>query len=419
MASTKVLKNIGLDDSATGFQTFNDDEPTAASFNDEVFVTGNVYASRSSDGGATWAFIDPFTSFPVPATGGPFCCDQVTLHERSRNLWLWLLQYRSGPTGANIFRLAASTSGKPEGWVFWDFAPGGVAPEWATNVMFDFPHMATSNNHLYISYNVFTVNPPPGAFQAAVVFKVGLDALAQKDLTGAVEVFRVANLGSLCLTRGATTDMFFGSHLGVAPLQVFRWPDAPGSGISKFTVMPSPWNGSFKRGQYQAPGPGGEWLAKLDARVTGAWVVGNEAGFLWAALPGDGRPRPYVRAVIVDTGTQQVVAQPDIFSPDFAWAYPAAYPNADGQVGLSVCFGGGSFNPGHAVGFLDGHQWAFPFAQTRASTHGPRNQVWGDYLSVTPHNPNATDWVASGFTLQGGNDLENIEPRYVEFAVGP
>src|SRR2546423_1042276 len=81
---------------------------------DEVFVTGNVYASRSSDAGASWSFVNPFTTFP--ATEGGFCCDQIVLHESSRNLWAWLLQYRTGQTGTNIVRLAASSNGKPEKW---------------------------------------------------------------------------------------------------------------------------------------------------------------------------------------------------------------------------------------------------------------------------------------------------------------
>jgi hypothetical protein len=410
MASTNVLKNIGLDDNATGRQTFNDDEPTAASSGDEIFVTGNVYASRSSDGGSTWSFVNPFTTFP--ATEGGFCCDQVVVHERSRDLWVWLLQYKTGPTRTNIARLAVA-SGKPQGWVFFDFAPSGVDQEWATDTMFDYPHMATSDNHLYFSFNVFKLNPEQ--LVAAVVFKIALDGLANKDLTGAVEVFRESRFGSLCLTGGATTDMFFGSHHGVGPLHVFRWPDAAGSAISDFDAMPSAWNG---RGGFRAPGPRGEWLDKLDSRITGAWTVGDEAGFLWSAQPRTGRPQPYVKGVVVDTNTRTVVAEPDIFSGDFAWAYPATYPNARGQVGLSIAFGGGAFNPSHAVGFLDGHQWAVPFVQTKAGTDAPTNQVWGDYLSVAPHNPDDESWVASGFTLQGGNALEDLEPRYVEFAPG-
>src|SRR5215207_1850683 len=137
MPSVQFLTNTGLTDAATGIQTLTDDEPTAAAFLDHVFFTGNVYASRSQDGGATWSFVDPFTSFPLAAGG--FCCDQVTLHEPGRNLWIWLLQYRTGLDGTNIFRLAVSTSGQPTDWVFWDFSPSQIDSAWTSNVMFDFP----------------------------------------------------------------------------------------------------------------------------------------------------------------------------------------------------------------------------------------------------------------------------------------
>ena len=120
MASVRLDKNISLPDSATGIQTLTENEPTAASFLDTVFVTGNLFASHSSDGGANWTFIDPFTAFPAAAGG--FCCDQMMLHERSRNLWLWVLQYRTDANGSNIFRLAVSTSGgAPGSFSFYDF----------------------------------------------------------------------------------------------------------------------------------------------------------------------------------------------------------------------------------------------------------------------------------------------------------
>jgi hypothetical protein len=81
------------------------------------------------------------------------------------------------------------------------------------------------------------------ASAGANVFQVQLDALARLDLTNSVLVFRTGpnDPASLCLTRGATTDMFFASHDGTGntPLRVFRWPDAPGASITSFDVTPS------------------------------------------------------------------------------------------------------------------------------------------------------------------------------------
>ena len=76
----------------------NVDEPSAAINGDVVVYTGNWYAARSVDGGQTFDFIDPFTSFPDPPNLG-FCCDQVVNYIPSIDTFVWLLQYgpKSGP----------------------------------------------------------------------------------------------------------------------------------------------------------------------------------------------------------------------------------------------------------------------------------------------------------------------------------
>jgi hypothetical protein len=423
MPSIQQVKNVALNNAATSGATATVSEPTAASVGNEVFYTGNWFTSHSADGGTNWTFVNPFNEpFPAgaPATPGAFCCDQIVIHERTRNLWILVLQYSIGAGGTNAFRIAVSTSGKPgPPWTSFAFAPD---PALGTNqVEFDFPHAATSDNHLYVSYNVYRA----GHFAGASVFQIELDALARRDLTGAVRVLRTdaSEVGSLCLTRGATSDMFFASHdgSGNSPLRVFRWPDAPGAPITRFDVTPSTWHGSFKAdpGAFSSPGPDGEWMRRLDSRVQGGWVTGTQAGFLWSALPGTGRPQPYIKAVVFDTSSGQVLFEPDIFSHDFAYAYASVFPNAEGKVGLSVSFGGGQFNPSHAVSWLDGQQWITPFLLTRSSTHAPFDAAWGDYCSCALHHPDATNWVASGYTLQNGRQQDFIEPQYVEFAAGP
>lgn len=409
MASVRLVKNIGLGDAATGVQTGTVAEPTAAGFNNELFVTGNWFASRSANGGASWSYVSPFSAFPSVAGG--FCCDQVVLHERNKNLWLWILQYvQQG--GTNAFRLAVSTSGKAAPpWTSWTFSPPSVDPGWATNAWFDYPDAAVTNNHLYVTFNVFNT---AGNWLAAVVFKYPLAALAGKTNLP-WEFFKVTDFGSLRLVRGATTDMFFASHRGVNPVRVYRWPDAPGSSISWFDVSPGGWRGNTP---YSSKGPGGaEWLARVDPRITGAWTVGRQAGFLWSSNSISGRPQPFVKAVVVDTTTKAIVSQPDIWNPSVAWAIASACPNVNGAVGASMFYGGGTAHPTHVVGILAGGSWSF--AASRASTNGPAGGTWGDYVSCQLHDPGGKEWVASGYTLQGGNDGQFIEPQYVHFAAGP
>lgn len=416
MASVRLDRNVRLTDAATGLQTSTDHEPTLACFLDTVFVTGNMFASHSADNGSTFTFIDPFTAFP--ATAGGFCCDQIVIHERMHNLWLWVLQYRTDANGSNIFRLAVSPSGGAPGtYSYYDFAPGELDTAWATGVMFDRPDMATTNNHLYITFNVFDTTVTPNNFLAMVVYKIPLDQLAAlQALTWRFHRLDSPDGRAIAFARGAATEMFYAGHqLSGGDVRIFRWPDLPlEASITQFDVSPSTWTGV---GPYTAPGPGGEWLSKLDSRVMTGWCTGGQVGFLWTANGDSTRPMPYIKAIVVDTNTQSIVAQPDIHNPSLAFAYPACCPNINGTVAISMFQGGGAADPMHIVGFLDGASWILQ--GTIVSSHAPTGGIWGDYLSCQTHDPDGVDWVASGFTLQGGTGGASVDPQYVRFGVGP
>src|SRR5262249_22463235 len=63
----------------------------ATSATNVVFYSGNVFASFSTDGGASFTFVNPFTQFD-PLDGG-LCCDQTVIYDPTRDLMIWQLQY--------------------------------------------------------------------------------------------------------------------------------------------------------------------------------------------------------------------------------------------------------------------------------------------------------------------------------------
>ncbi|MGA5285442.1 hypothetical protein ACPCSK_34460 [Streptomyces griseoincarnatus] len=418
----KLVKNFGLDNVATGVDTSTTNEPTAARYLDQVFMTGNDFASYSNDGGANWTHIDPAFEFPFAAGG--FCCDQKVLHHLGRNLWIRVLQYATPPGGgSNLIRLAWSTNGTPAPGSWWvhDIIPQLFDPTWQTGIEFDRCDIATTSNHLYITINVFKIST--GKFIAALVLKAPLDDL---EAHVANYVFyrldtTFGNRGGLGLTHGATTDMFLMGAETTSPVRIFRWPDAVGSSMSYADVPTTfPWEGSRAKDAYVSTCPNGvtNWLRRSDCRPTAGWVTGNRVGFMWMALQDATHPQPWIKTLIADTSTFTSVSEPDLWSTDIAWAYPAACPNSNGVLGVTLFVGGPTLNPRHAVGFRDGDQWRFQ--STRDSTHAPTASPWGDYLSCATHHPFATDeWVASGYTLQGGTDGKWVEPQYVQFRVGP
>jgi hypothetical protein len=273
---------------------------------------------------------------------------------------------------------------------------------------FDYPDAAVSANHLYVTFNAFN---SADSWQRAMVFKLPLDTL--KSASGlAYQWWSTTTHGSLRLSQGAGASMFFASHNASTQLRVFGWPDNSNT-IAWFDVTVSSWAAR----PYSAPGPGGvEWLARIDSRITGAWISGTRAGFMWTAAARSGRPMPYVKTAIVDTTTRTLVEEPDIWNQQSTYAYPAACPNTQGVVGVSLMFGGGLRHPTHVVGFRDGGTWRL--VTTRSGTHGPTAGAWGDYLACRRNYPQSSEWVASGYTLQGGTDRSNVEPQFVHFGIG-
>lgn len=396
-----LLQNLGLDNTATSELTSSVCEPTAAANDRQLFMTGNWFASRSVDAGANWTLVDPFTSFP--ATAGGFCCDQVVLYNARHRIWIWLLQYSTNAAGTNIFRIAVCRDTSFGSWYYWDFAPASLNAAWGDQ-WFDYPDMAVTNAQLFVTFNMFRGN----TWQRAVVFRMPLATLASGGSLG-YRWWATTSNGSIRLTRGAGATMYMGSHNSVSQLRVFQWPDSATT-LSWSDVNVRPW----AAGAYAAPGPGGvNWLGRLDPRITGAWVGAGQIGFMWSANRDSTHPLPYIRVVRVRETSKALVDEPDIWSRTSAWAYPAAAPNAAGVVGFSAFYGGGTRHPGHVVGVKTASGWDTTL--TRTSTHSPPDQAWGDYLSCVAHHATPAQWVASGYTLQGGTNRRNIEPRYVRF----
>ena len=396
-----LVQNIGLDDTATSTRTSAICEPTVASNRNQLMMTGNWFASTSADAGANWTFVDPFTRFP--ASAGGFCCDQVVLYNPRHRIWIWLLQYSTSGSGDNIFRLAVCREATFGSWYYWDFAPRNLNAAWTTT-WFDYPDMAFTNDNLFVTFNAFIGN----AWQRSVVFRFPLATLAAGTSLG-YRWWSTTSNGSIRLCRGAGPVMYMGSHNSLSQLRVFQWADAAAA-ISSTNVNVRAWTA----GAYSAPGPGGvNWLSRLDPRITGAWVGAGRIGFMWSANRDTNHPLPFVRVARINESTKALVDEPDLWSRTAAWAYPAAAANAQGEAGISVFYGGGTRHPGHVVGIKTASGWEMQLSRT--STHGPADQSWGDYLSCLAHHDEDRHWVASGYTLQGGNSRKNIEPRYVRF----
>jgi hypothetical protein len=195
-----LVQNLGLDDTATSQLTATVCEPTAAANDQQLFTTGNWFASSSVNGGANWTFVNPFTRFP--ASAGGFCCDQIVLYNAAHHIWIWLLQYVSTANGDNIFRLAVCRDTQFGSWYYWNFAPKNLNAAW-NKQMFDYPDMACTDANLFVTFNMFLGNP----WQRAVVFRFPLATLASGASLG-YRWWATTNNGSIRLSRGAGATMY-------------------------------------------------------------------------------------------------------------------------------------------------------------------------------------------------------------------
>lgn len=412
-AATTVRLNTSrpLADTATNNVTSHVNEPSLAVRGQEILFTGNWYAAFSTDGGTTFSYINPATTFPA-IPNRPFCCDQVALYDARHDLMIWFLQYVEDSSG-NTGRLAVAHGSDiaNQQWRYYDFTPQSVG-NW-TNEWFDYPDLAVGEKYLYITTNVFTTQTDQ--FARALILRIPLDKLqAYQSLN--YDHFDTTQDFSLRPTQGATDTMYFANHISTNTLRVFTWPENSAT-ISGTTTTVQVWSNATRT----APGPDNrDWLGRVDSRITAAWLSGNTIGFAWTAAQDNNFPFPLVRVAVMDKNTKAVVSQPHLWNSNFAYAYPAAASNSNGRVGISVHFGGGSqFFPSHAVGVLDSSNSTWEVVTTANGTHGPSTNRWGDYLAVRRHGSDPQAWVATSFTLQGGPSATDVEPRYIHFSLGP
>lgn len=401
-----LYRNIGLTDADTGGRTSTVGEPNVANSRGRIFYSGNWYAAKSLDKGGTWTAISPFTA--LPEVDGGFCCDQTLIYERSRDILVWILQYIE-QGGKNTLRIAinAGATLEDDSWYWWDFSPEGVNAEWAGE-WFDYNHVATSDNYLYVGTNVFT--SIADHFTRAVMFRLPLDALANASQLD-YSYFSTPDNFSLRCVQGAGDVMYFASHNSDSQLRVFSWPENADE-VSFDDVDITRWT----RGSYVARGPDNRnWLSRCDPRITGGAFSNGAITFAWTVNALDNRPLPHVRVVQIDAASMSVINEPDIWNEEYAFAYPALSPNRRGVVGISLFRGGGDIHPGHVVGVRDEDGGLWDLKATRNGTDGPADGKWGDYVGIVPFSDSGFTWFSSGFTLQGGGSRSNIEPRVVQF----
>lgn len=378
-------------------------EPSVGTQGDGIFMTHNWYAEISTNNGASFSYISPYTMFPrTGAFSGGFCCDQRVAQDPSRNLIFWLLQYNktnSTSTGTNGYRIAVAHGQAglaTNTWQFHDFAPADFG---LTGVWLDFPHMQVSSNYLYFTANAFTTSS--NSFHRAVIGRIPLAALdANTPFT--MDTF-VTTLFSLAPVSGATDTMYFGTRVSSNSISVLSWPESAQSP----TVVTLGGLASTNSSGFTCPTPDGlNPCGRADTRMQTGWVTASELGFMWSAGSDGLHPYPYTRVAILNPASPStVISQPDIFSTTAAMLYPAVAVNARGHLGGTIDrLGGSGFTSLRAIirddfsPSVSTSGWeTFAVAEGNSGT----SARWGDYNGIVAHEKYPNTWVAAGHVQLG------------------
>ena len=384
------------------------------------FVTGNSYATRSTDSGANWTPIDPLALFG--SIDGGFCCNQRVLYEPSRDITIWYMQYAYSATtqrasvviavavGANI------DAGANGIWQYWRLDPGhfGRGPREAL----DFPDVALSANHLYCTSNVWN---DASQYQDSIVWKMPLDELLAGGTLNLWYWRRAGGLGggpSYRFTQGAEGTMRLASHNSTASMRIFRNDDLPSNSPMPFVDRAVPtWSDTG----YRALAPNGvNWLGNADGRITSGYTTRGEYGFLWTSAAFGGQTQPHVRIARFRPSDDALVGTDLIWNNSFGWAYAACQTNLVGDVGIVLAFGdatgAGTFHPSTVGRVRDDCDPAFSGGGFPLlgllGVRSPSVPYWGDYFSVQRHEPRTLRFVTATMSMNNAGDQR---PRWVSF----
>jgi hypothetical protein len=412
-----------------------------------VFFTGNWFAARSTDGGKTFVYVDPFAGWTEPSK---FCCDQLVLADEARNMLLWLRQgatYTDPKTEnfENEIKLGVSIDGGVK-FRTYTFKPTDIKSGW-TNQWLDYPEMQIGAKFLYLSFNLFDAKDNA---TRSLMLRLPLDTLKAGDpLT--YQHYSSEKWFTFEPVAGADHIMYWAANSGDGEVEdehgangtsteqerrvgIWKW-DEISNKISFVARKVPPWSSTTK-GDAVCGSKVGNWTGRLDDRITAGARYRIHAtdiqypgrmvlGWWWTVKQGGSFPLPYIEGVAFfeDTLTQipGSAGRPTLADGTSCFAYPAAAVNRRGDLALVFNYSSGA-EDGHKpnVGFAVADEYvqappAWITYLVQASRSRPQSNEWGDYNTVRSFSPSGDVWGGAAHFLP---TAERNDPAPVYFVFG-
>ena len=207
------------------------------------------------------------------------------------------------------------------------------------------------------------------------------------------------------VSQNGSDGVFWAGHVNNSTLKVYSMFDADGF----YSWRDVPINSWPNNTISSIAANGTDWLqdASWKTYVRAAAIRGNTVSFAWNASSGGGFPQPHVQIAQIRTDTWALEHQMQIWNPDFAFAYPYFETNAEGELGMIVAFGGGTFNASSGVGVWGDFVVYYP----RLSDMSRNN--YGHYHTARRSGADRMQWVGAGYNHNADG---SVLPYYLRFS---
>jgi hypothetical protein len=386
-----------------------------------VMLSYNTNALLSTDGAASYKLLNPTTIFP----SGPgkdsagnsldagLCCDQKFQYVPQIDRFIWLMQFcGTGPggclNGINRIRIAAASTqdvinSNGTSWTYWDLLSSTFN---LGNTTMDYPDLSVGDNYLYFSADKVG--------SGLLVVRIPLSEI-RDNKTINMNYTNPTDSGSAYgghVSQNTGDTVFWAGHKDSSTMTIFDFPESGNQYFWRDVSLTNSWTKS----QPSSIAPDGtDWLSfnfPKNAVLGITRRAANEAWFAWTAGSNSNFKNAQVQVVEINTSNYSVISQWQIWNDDYAFAYPSLATNGNGEVGISLAWGGKTYYGNHAVGILGDFIVWYPESSDAA------NSRWGDYVSVLQNTPNSLMYDASGYAVFKNTPPASgtrFDPYYIQF----
>jgi len=403
-------------------------EPAGAGNGPLVFMAGNFrHAERSFNGGVTWASV----ALPAgPADAPILCCDHDVQIDNARRMWIHSYLYINSTASNGVVRFDIRRNFSAAPVISYILDPAGTA----NNILPDYPHIGLTDKWLWITTNEIV----GGSSQRARMYRVDLANIFDAVPVPAQAFFQwpATTEGQKVWTpaQGAEKRRYqVWSHAVSSTVdRWFLWRDSATSPtISTVALNASAYIDADCRGGTN----NADYWGILNSSAHGFQrrnvVAENKVGTYFGVGPDSshvqGHIHGYLRAATPATGTGEtnlgaVIAQTALANSGVCLGFPHVTANKKGHLGFAIAVGGRAGAGGTAVGpaagiaddftSLANPLVVFPYPGI-AATHNPTR--YGDYYNIHEDEPCEKWFASTGYGLEGGTGVTNLDSRWVEW----